>query len=227
MAFKEICPAGPGYHYSASALQFNQRVTEQLGGRGALAVLQENPGQYCRRNTLCSHISTLHSSLCHLFSQALFLCRGLSRTLPLAEPEPLRLQFQALAPGRPVQAVPRPDPVRINLARPPALRAPGLCSPAVLAPGPRLLGDPGPSRTGPIPPAVKVTATVHVDLLEPEQLKASHDLLIQAAGRPLSHRPERTSSLLRSRHRDLGVTPQWARHPGPESRVRDSSTRRI
>ncbi|CAK6979726.1 latent-transforming growth factor beta-binding protein 2 isoform X4 [Scomber scombrus] len=35
VAFKEICPAGPGYHYSASALQFNQRATEQLGGRGA------------------------------------------------------------------------------------------------------------------------------------------------------------------------------------------------
>ncbi|XP_039986751.1 latent-transforming growth factor beta-binding protein 1-like [Xiphias gladius] len=35
VAFKEICPAGPGYHYSASVLQFNQRVTEQLGGRGA------------------------------------------------------------------------------------------------------------------------------------------------------------------------------------------------
>uniref|UniRef100_A0A3P8TW60 Latent-transforming growth factor beta-binding protein 1 n=1 Tax=Amphiprion percula TaxID=161767 RepID=A0A3P8TW60_AMPPE len=28
VAFKEICPAGPGYHYSASALQFNQRVTD-------------------------------------------------------------------------------------------------------------------------------------------------------------------------------------------------------
>uniref|UniRef100_A0A3B5B9M9 Latent-transforming growth factor beta-binding protein 1 n=1 Tax=Stegastes partitus TaxID=144197 RepID=A0A3B5B9M9_9TELE len=35
VAFKEICPAGPGYHYSASAVQFNQRVTEQLGSRGA------------------------------------------------------------------------------------------------------------------------------------------------------------------------------------------------
>uniref|UniRef100_A0A3B4B0X2 Latent-transforming growth factor beta-binding protein 1 n=1 Tax=Periophthalmus magnuspinnatus TaxID=409849 RepID=A0A3B4B0X2_9GOBI len=34
-AFKEICPAGPGYHYSASALQFNQRAIEQLGHRGA------------------------------------------------------------------------------------------------------------------------------------------------------------------------------------------------
>ncbi|XP_068560985.1 latent-transforming growth factor beta-binding protein 4 isoform X2 [Cebidichthys violaceus] len=35
VAFKEICPAGPGYHYSASALQFNQRVSERLGSRGA------------------------------------------------------------------------------------------------------------------------------------------------------------------------------------------------
>uniref|UniRef100_H3D0T4 EGF-like domain-containing protein n=1 Tax=Tetraodon nigroviridis TaxID=99883 RepID=H3D0T4_TETNG len=30
-AFKELCPAGPGYQYSASAQQFNQRVSEQLG----------------------------------------------------------------------------------------------------------------------------------------------------------------------------------------------------
>ncbi|XP_076027506.1 latent-transforming growth factor beta-binding protein 4-like isoform X2 [Genypterus blacodes] len=40
VAFKDICPAGPGYHYSASALQFNQRVTEQLGSRGAPVVTQ-------------------------------------------------------------------------------------------------------------------------------------------------------------------------------------------
>lgn len=42
VAFKEICPAGPGYHYSASALQFNQRVSEQLGGRGAPLVTHGN-----------------------------------------------------------------------------------------------------------------------------------------------------------------------------------------
>ncbi|KAF7658545.1 hypothetical protein LDENG_00011270 [Lucifuga dentata] len=42
VAFKDICPAGPGYHYSASALQFNQRVMEQLGSRGAPLVTQSN-----------------------------------------------------------------------------------------------------------------------------------------------------------------------------------------
>ncbi|XP_060929872.1 latent-transforming growth factor beta-binding protein 4 [Limanda limanda] len=42
VAFKEICPAGPGYHYSASALQFNQRVHEQLGGRGVSLVTHSN-----------------------------------------------------------------------------------------------------------------------------------------------------------------------------------------
>uniref|UniRef100_A0A3B5B9V6 Latent-transforming growth factor beta-binding protein 4-like n=1 Tax=Stegastes partitus TaxID=144197 RepID=A0A3B5B9V6_9TELE len=42
VAFKEICPAGPGYHYSASAVQFNQRVTEQLGSRGASLVTHGN-----------------------------------------------------------------------------------------------------------------------------------------------------------------------------------------
>ncbi|XP_067101951.1 LOW QUALITY PROTEIN: latent-transforming growth factor beta-binding protein 4 [Osmerus mordax] len=34
VGFKEICPAGPGYHYSASAIQFNQRVAEQHGTGG-------------------------------------------------------------------------------------------------------------------------------------------------------------------------------------------------
>ncbi|XP_057695307.1 latent-transforming growth factor beta-binding protein 4-like [Corythoichthys intestinalis] len=34
-AFKEICPAGPGYHYSASALQFSQRAADHLGTHGA------------------------------------------------------------------------------------------------------------------------------------------------------------------------------------------------
>lgn len=46
MAFKEICPAGPGYHYSASALQFNQRATEQLGARGAPLVTPSNHGNF-------------------------------------------------------------------------------------------------------------------------------------------------------------------------------------
>ncbi|KAM6933363.1 latent-transforming growth factor beta-binding protein 4 [Xenentodon cancila] len=36
VAFKEICPAGPGYYYTASTLQFSQRVSEELGSRGAL-----------------------------------------------------------------------------------------------------------------------------------------------------------------------------------------------
>ncbi|XP_049432201.1 latent-transforming growth factor beta-binding protein 4 isoform X6 [Epinephelus fuscoguttatus] len=42
VAFKEICPAGPGYHYSASALQFNQRVNEHLGSRGVQLVTDSN-----------------------------------------------------------------------------------------------------------------------------------------------------------------------------------------
>ncbi|XP_043120290.1 latent-transforming growth factor beta-binding protein 4 isoform X2 [Puntigrus tetrazona] len=33
-AFKEICPAGPGYHYSASAVKFNQRIVEMLDTGG-------------------------------------------------------------------------------------------------------------------------------------------------------------------------------------------------
>ncbi|XP_039503316.1 latent-transforming growth factor beta-binding protein 4 isoform X1 [Pimephales promelas] len=33
-AFKEICPAGPGYHYSASAVKFNQRLAEVLDTGG-------------------------------------------------------------------------------------------------------------------------------------------------------------------------------------------------
>ncbi|XP_026173673.1 latent-transforming growth factor beta-binding protein 4 isoform X2 [Mastacembelus armatus] len=42
VAFKEICPAGPGYQYSSSVLQFNQRVAEQLGGRGAQLIRPSN-----------------------------------------------------------------------------------------------------------------------------------------------------------------------------------------
>ncbi|XP_034021316.1 LOW QUALITY PROTEIN: latent-transforming growth factor beta-binding protein 4-like, partial [Thalassophryne amazonica] len=43
-AFKEICPAGPGYHYSASTLQFNQRVSQHLSRHGAPVVMQRVHG---------------------------------------------------------------------------------------------------------------------------------------------------------------------------------------
>lgn len=42
VAFKELCPAGPGYQYSASAQKFNQRVVEQLGNHGAFLVNHGN-----------------------------------------------------------------------------------------------------------------------------------------------------------------------------------------
>uniref|UniRef100_A0A3B3CJF3 Latent-transforming growth factor beta-binding protein 4 n=2 Tax=Oryzias melastigma TaxID=30732 RepID=A0A3B3CJF3_ORYME len=35
VSFKEICPAGPGYHYSASTLQVTQRVSDHLDLTGA------------------------------------------------------------------------------------------------------------------------------------------------------------------------------------------------
>ncbi|KAL0972864.1 hypothetical protein UPYG_G00195680 [Umbra pygmaea] len=43
VAFKEICPAGPGYHYSASAIKFNQKVLEQHGTGGPPVVSQSSP----------------------------------------------------------------------------------------------------------------------------------------------------------------------------------------
>jgi hypothetical protein len=43
VAFKEICPAGPGYHYSASAIKFNQRVVEQHGTGGPPVISQSIP----------------------------------------------------------------------------------------------------------------------------------------------------------------------------------------
>ncbi|XP_020363277.2 latent-transforming growth factor beta-binding protein 4 isoform X1 [Oncorhynchus kisutch] len=43
VAFKEICPAGPGYHYSASAIKFNQRVVEQHGTGGPPVISQSTP----------------------------------------------------------------------------------------------------------------------------------------------------------------------------------------
>lgn len=76
MAFREICPAGPGYQYSASALQFNQRATEQLGNRGVSLVthtgsgnqgiplsiklqpvllLNQNCTRFCCRVSVCSY----------------------------------------------------------------------------------------------------------------------------------------------------------------------------
>uniref|UniRef100_A0A8C7RI37 Latent-transforming growth factor beta-binding protein 1 n=1 Tax=Oncorhynchus mykiss TaxID=8022 RepID=A0A8C7RI37_ONCMY len=44
VAFKEICPAGPGYHYSASVIQFNQRLLEQHG-TGGPPVISQSTGQ--------------------------------------------------------------------------------------------------------------------------------------------------------------------------------------
>ncbi|XP_014915219.1 latent-transforming growth factor beta-binding protein 4 isoform X4 [Poecilia latipinna] len=40
VAFKEICPAGPGYHYSASTLQISQRVDGDSTGRESLLTAQ-------------------------------------------------------------------------------------------------------------------------------------------------------------------------------------------
>ncbi|XP_016536465.1 latent-transforming growth factor beta-binding protein 4 isoform X4 [Poecilia formosa] len=40
VAFKEICPAGPGYHYSASTLQISQRVGGDSTGRESLLTAQ-------------------------------------------------------------------------------------------------------------------------------------------------------------------------------------------
>ncbi|XP_019223206.1 latent-transforming growth factor beta-binding protein 4 isoform X3 [Oreochromis niloticus] len=42
VAFKEICPAGPGYQYSPSTLKFNQRVSEPEGGGRAVLVNGSN-----------------------------------------------------------------------------------------------------------------------------------------------------------------------------------------
>ncbi|XP_015253181.1 PREDICTED: latent-transforming growth factor beta-binding protein 1-like [Cyprinodon variegatus] len=44
VTFKEICPAGPGYHYSASTLQFTQRADAEQAGRGSLPTSQDNTG---------------------------------------------------------------------------------------------------------------------------------------------------------------------------------------
>ncbi|KAK2846559.1 hypothetical protein Q5P01_009558 [Channa striata] len=58
VAFKEICPAGPGYHYSASAVHFNQRVNEQLGGRGALLVPHGNQDNQRRQEPVSGSSSS-------------------------------------------------------------------------------------------------------------------------------------------------------------------------
>ncbi|KAJ0022516.1 hypothetical protein NQD34_010006, partial [Periophthalmus magnuspinnatus] len=57
-AFKEICPAGPGYHYSASALQFNQRAIEQLGHRSGPASPQSSQRQGHGSSSSSSSVSS-------------------------------------------------------------------------------------------------------------------------------------------------------------------------
>lgn len=44
VAFKEICPAGPGYHYSASTLQISQRVDGDSTGRESVLTAQDASG---------------------------------------------------------------------------------------------------------------------------------------------------------------------------------------
>lgn len=163
VAFKEICPAGPGYHYSTSSLQFSQKLTEQLGTRGSLPVTQDNQGTY---SSLCIYQITRTRTLIHLFVHSSIQlpdlgplaaeCPGLRRSQKERRlVEPLRLQASAPALDRLVPAVPKPDPVCLSLARPPALLPPGLCSLAVAVPAlqargtnPRLPLDPGLSRAG-------------------------------------------------------------------------------
>ncbi|KAK2894957.1 hypothetical protein Q8A67_012186 [Cirrhinus molitorella] len=61
-AFKEICPAGPGYHYSASAVKFNQRLAEMLD-TGGPPLISEN-GRTSTQDTVSqSNSSRTHSTI--------------------------------------------------------------------------------------------------------------------------------------------------------------------
>uniref|UniRef100_UPI0037E812CD latent-transforming growth factor beta-binding protein 4 n=1 Tax=Semicossyphus pulcher TaxID=241346 RepID=UPI0037E812CD len=111
VAFKEICPAGPGYHYSSSALQFNQRVNEHLGSRGALLVTSANqdnqgPGSGASRspqNPSSSGASTSQSSASGVGSAG----SSITHTRPsLHQPQPQPYPQPPPRPGdssRPVQ----------------------------------------------------------------------------------------------------------------------------
>lgn len=130
VAFKEICPAGPGYHYSASALQFNQRVNQQLGGGGATLVPhQENQGSQSRSpwNILCACVR--HQT---------FICPMSSSIHPQAlDPEAAELPGLRRNPHPPerqlVERVPQWTPVLDQLV--PAVSRPGL---VLLSPNPGL-----------------------------------------------------------------------------------------
>ncbi|XP_041667187.1 latent-transforming growth factor beta-binding protein 4 isoform X3 [Cheilinus undulatus] len=135
VAFKEICPAGPGYHYSASALSFNQRANEQLGGRGASLVTNGNqdnqgPGSGSSGASRSPQNPALSGSSTSLSSSSVVGSAGSSRPSP-PQPQPpppphrvdpsrpiqpggtntITTQDRPQTPGRPGTPLSRPDAV--------------------------------------------------------------------------------------------------------------------
>ncbi|XP_069578756.1 latent-transforming growth factor beta-binding protein 4 [Brachyistius frenatus] len=116
VSFKEICPAGPGYHYSASALQFNQRATEQLGSQGAPVVTngnQDNQGSASGSSSGGASRSQHKPSSSGGAGTSSSASAGTrpSLTLPQPQPQP-HLQPQPPPQARPAGSSPSSRPVQ-------------------------------------------------------------------------------------------------------------------
>ncbi|KAJ8280860.1 hypothetical protein GJAV_G00059950 [Gymnothorax javanicus] len=121
--FKEICPAGPGYQYSASASSFQQRAQEQLGLQGATLTTQRQSGSRSPQSR--PQLPAGSSQSGPSSSATVRPARVQSSILP-QQTVTIRGEGQTIRP-RPVPATPRPAPPR------PAQRAceatPGICGP--------------------------------------------------------------------------------------------------
>ncbi|XP_056621635.1 latent-transforming growth factor beta-binding protein 4 isoform X2 [Triplophysa dalaica] len=95
-AFKEICPAGPGYHYSASAVKLNQKLTDMLN-TGGPPLVSEN----VRTSTLNIGLQPAgpEISRTHTNAQA---TRG-QQPPQLSNTQTIRVQQPVITPSRPVQ----------------------------------------------------------------------------------------------------------------------------
>ncbi|KAG7224436.1 hypothetical protein INR49_015066 [Caranx melampygus] len=245
VAFKEICPAGPGYHYSASALQFNQRVNQQLGGGGATLVphsSQENQGSYSRsawnilcvcitpQNFICPASSSIHPQVLVLVPEAAEP-PGLSRN-PRPPERQLVERVHQWAPvlDQLVPAVSRPGPV--HLSRNPGLH---LSHRLILRPI-QLPALPPPGQYILEPPAPQAPRTNHrpgpqLSLRRHLQHNQDHSLQCPPGVKPAvvpqlcpdhSHQPEGTHSPLRPSHTAWSMAPDQLSPPPadpPESRV--------
>ncbi|XP_077961884.1 latent-transforming growth factor beta-binding protein 4 isoform X3 [Gasterosteus aculeatus] len=173
VAFKEICPAGPGYHYSASALQFNQRATEQLGARGAPLVTPSNHGTGSASGTSESSSSGSSRSRQRPASSGATADEtktssgGTSRPSPAPSQPPRQAGSTSTPTGDKAQSAGRPvtQQNRLHPARPftpqPGPRPPSSRSQGGGRSSSASLPDPPATRDDPLPPPARPPGPEH------------------------------------------------------------------